>query len=624
MAKRLLRSHKPADLSGSDTDDECELTPHNQLEQVSQEVTGENLEGNTLEQEVEVITNLELPNTSAKVDSQVPSSNLLNLIWETMQNNRRIDEQNRKKEKEEERKIHEQNRLATERKIEEAGRITEEKLDKLKADLVKSVELVTEQFKTEINKQISLVDARVERIANSITENVTSLQRSSQQQIAELSQRVSEVEECLHARMSEQSNELHKDLENKTGEISTSLQKLLQTAENVNQSKLSEINTKLNELQDQMAEANTLPRVNPSEPHATEGLSQGNVEASFSIQLDRHVSNDSVSEVICDNVNLDGTNKPVVREVNNVNHVTNKICHRRNESVSVPMSLHGGVLGDIQLPKFEDANKQNVVQFIRELDSYFRVKGVDEILKLPLAAKSLKDSYCRSWLETVYTELKDYNEFCKGLIELLWGNQEQTRVRCSIYQDKYNRNSGQTISGHFLSYALKGSYLSPRMTDLDIIHAISSHYPSYIRRSLLSANITTVQEALTFLRQLEAFEQADPQEKNNHHSQHGETNSERGRERSNQSNHVGNRDQRHVRNVEVQRGRYTNQRRPFQNDRRPYNVRREPNETFYSNDQGHRGGRQNALNPQASPYNQGASTSQDVRRDNPSNTNRSN
>jgi hypothetical protein len=74
MAKRLLRSHKPADLSGSDTDDECELTPHNQLEQVSQEVTGENLEGKTLEQEVEVVTNLEIPNTSSKVDRFPPAA----------------------------------------------------------------------------------------------------------------------------------------------------------------------------------------------------------------------------------------------------------------------------------------------------------------------------------------------------------------------------------------------------------------------------------------------------------------------------------------------------------------------------------------------------------------------
>jgi hypothetical protein len=37
--------------------------------------------------------------------------------------------------------------------------------------------------------------------------------------------------------------------------------------------------------------------------------------------------------------------------------------------------------------------------------------------------------------------------------------------------------------------------LTPKMSELEIIDAISGHYPNYIQRALLPANIETIQEA---------------------------------------------------------------------------------------------------------------------------------
>ena len=61
-------------------------------------------------------------------------------------------------------------------------------------------------------------------------------------------------------------------------------------------------------------------------------------------------------------------------------------------------------------------------------------------IKLPLAIKSITDEYVRQWVNTIYREIKDYDHFKQAITELLWNPQVQSHIRCSIYQDRFNRN----------------------------------------------------------------------------------------------------------------------------------------------------------------------------------------
>jgi hypothetical protein len=79
-------------------------------------------------------------------------------------------------------------------------------------------------------------------------------------------------------------------------------------------------------------------------------------------------------------------------------------------------------------------------------------------------------------------------------------------VRNAIYLDKYDKQSGESYSAHFLEHSARATYLSPRMSEIDLITAISNHFPVHITRSILSANVTNIKDALTCLRRLEALE----------------------------------------------------------------------------------------------------------------------
>lgn len=173
------------------------------------------------------------------------------------------------------------------------------------------------------------------------------------------------------------------------------------------------------------------------------------------------------------------------------------------------LQWHSSLISDVSLTMFRDATKQNAVQLLCELDSYFTLKRVTDSLKLPTAKKAICDEYAKQWMESVKKDMRNYEDCKRDFTELLWNATVQSGVRNVVYQGKYSKKSGESFSPHFLRYSVQSAYVVPRMSEIDLVSAISSHFPAYVNRALLSANITKIQGALTFLRRLEALETQD-------------------------------------------------------------------------------------------------------------------
>jgi hypothetical protein len=67
-----------------------------------------------------------------------------------------------------------------------------------------------------------------------------------------------------------------------------------------------------------------------------------------------------------------------------------------------------------------------------------------------------------------------------------------------------------------LRCSVKAAHLSPRLSVIDLIEAISGHFPPYVQRAMLSANVRSIQEALSFLNKLEVMETGDGNRESNH------------------------------------------------------------------------------------------------------------
>jgi hypothetical protein len=237
--------------------------------------------------------------------------------------------------------------------------------------------------------------------------------------------------------------------------------------------------------------------------------------------------------------------------------------HVRGEAMPVncgTVPWQNYIVSDVTMPKFVDSSEENPIRFLGELDSYFMLKRVPESLRLQIAFRAISDTYVRQWVESVQTDFKNYGEFKEAFINLLWGQSVQAQVRNSIYLDKFNKQSGETLSSHFLKYSGKAAYLTPKLSEFDLVSAIAAHYPNHIGRALIASNANTIQSALSFLRRIEGMEVAE----NGQGRSEPSTGTQRGQQNRNrpethrQPYDNTRREGTHVRNVTVGRNQYQN------------------------------------------------------------------
>ena len=158
-------------------------------------------------------------------------------------------------------------------------------------------------------------------------------------------------------------------------------------------------------------------------------------------------------------------------------------------NVTSDVFADSSLINELTLPNIYDSSKQILLHFLRDLDEYYRIKNVPESLKLPLAMRAVTDPVAKNWFSTVYSELKCYEHFKTLFTNFLWNSPTQSRVRCSIYQDKFTRQDGETMTSHYLRYANLAANLQPAMSEEDLVGALISHYPIAVQRSLISGNI---------------------------------------------------------------------------------------------------------------------------------------
>ena len=123
--------------------------------------------------------------------------------------------------------------------------------------------------------------------------------------------------------------------------------------------------------------------------------------------------------------------------------------------------------------------------------------------------RAVTDPTAKNWFSTVYSELKGYEHFKELFTKFLWNSPTQSRIRCSIYQDKFTRQDGESMTSHYLRYANLAVYIQPAMSEEDLVGALTSHYPVIVQRSLISGNIKSTQDAINLLGKLDALEARD-------------------------------------------------------------------------------------------------------------------
>jgi hypothetical protein len=266
-------------------------------------------------------------------------------------------------------------------------------------------------------------------------------------------------------------------------------------------------------------------------------------------------------------------------------------------------------LYELSISVYKDSSKQPVTQFLRELDSYFQIKGTPENFRLPLAIRAIEDQFAQKWISAIRHKLRSYDEFREQFSKILWNDLRQAQVKVSIYLDKFDRRSGESMAQHFLRYANLASNLQPPLTDLDLIGAVTSHFSIEIQRSLVSANLKSTEDTVTFLEKLQSLEDARADYRNNRQDQNSREASRNSQRDQRVKGGARNRGDNQF-NVRYVREKNRRERVPsgsrnynYHNTRPPYQQHALPNGRNHDNQQNNRqNSQQHELDVRARPF----------------------
>jgi len=145
-----------------------------------------------------------------------------------------------------------------------------------------------------------------------------------------------------------------------------------------------------------------------------------------------------------------------------------KSCNENVNKLSVVIPNDRNDLNELSIPKFSNSAKQVVAHFLRELDEYFTLKKTPNENKLPLSFSAIEDLFAKQWFATVYDTVGSYENFKTAFANLLWGQTHQAQIRCSIYQDHWDRRSEETYAEHYIRFASMISMLDPSLSEEDL------------------------------------------------------------------------------------------------------------------------------------------------------------
>ncbi|XP_033607196.1 uncharacterized protein LOC117282271 isoform X2 [Cryptotermes secundus] len=134
-------------------------------------------------------------------------------------------------------------------------------------------------------------------------------------------------------------------------------------------------------------------------------------------------------------------------------------------------------ISDFSLPQFDEGTGINPVYYLRQLDEFMTVRNIPQAHQLSIACKSITGCLGRQWIEAIRHNLADYAAFRTNFLNAWWSSAQQSLVKCKLYQSKYSRQSGLSLSAHFLKHATSAFYLDPKPTESEVIHAIIPHFP---------------------------------------------------------------------------------------------------------------------------------------------------
>ncbi|KAK4885468.1 hypothetical protein RN001_001739 [Aquatica leii] len=131
-----------------------------------------------------------------------------------------------------------------------------------------------------------------------------------------------------------------------------------------------------------------------------------------------------------------------------------------------------------------------------------KVKKINEVNKIDKATECLEGD-ARIWAECYMQRWQNFEEFKEDFSRQFWSQDQQERIRASIYEPRiYNRRNGN-FSQHIWYWVDKTQHLEPPIPEKILVNALCKHFSYETETALIASRVTSVEELLEVLKGLE-------------------------------------------------------------------------------------------------------------------------
>jgi len=140
---------------------------------------------------------------------------------------------------------------------------------------------------------------------------------------------------------------------------------------------------------------------------------------------------------------------------------------------------------DIKMPKMKDELTSNPMEFLEELEKYFKIKNVKEDRKILIVEHSL-EGRASLWFE-LQNNIQNYEEFKERFLEEFYSVPTRVQFKNSWMERRYNSYK-ESLQTYYYMQIKESRYFIPKLSDYEINYKIIQQYPTWVKETLATIN----------------------------------------------------------------------------------------------------------------------------------------
>lgn len=155
-----------------------------------------------------------------------------------------------------------------------------------------------------------------------------------------------------------------------------------------------------------------------------------------------------------------------------------------------------------QVPRFGNDDVIHPVDFVDTMEHHLTAMDIKPEEWIRHAISNMT-GMVHDWGKSFFHTWEDWSSFRHAFLDMFWSEDRQERLMEEMRTTIFVRARDKSLTSFFITWMAKTRHLTPPMSSRTFIRRMASLLPANVEMAIYSAKISSEQEMLTFLRDLD-------------------------------------------------------------------------------------------------------------------------